>query len=282
MDWLNRWNAAMDYLESNLDHEIDYSHAAKIACCSEFHFSRMFSSLANVSLSEYIRRRRLTLAAFEIQKGDVRIIDVSLKYGYRSPDAFTRAFRQLHGVAPMAVRESNAPLKAYPRMSFQITIQGACEMEYRMENMDCCLRFAVKRETVQTADAFEAVPRLWAKARSSGFLQRLIDMSWENPKCQLEGLVGIFGSEASLREETFDLLMGCRYDGEIPADMEEWIMPPCAYAVFPHDVVKAWQRLYTQWLPTSGYGLASRPCIENYLAPGAKIEQELWVPVVAR
>lgn len=284
MDWLNSFNAAIDYIEDNLENIIDYSYAAKIACCSEFHFSRMFSSLADVSLSEYVRRRRLTSAAFEIQKSktDVKIIDLSMKYGYSSPDAFTRAFRQLHGVTPVSVRDNHVQLKAYPRMSFQITIKGASNMDYRIENIDCPLRFAVKRQTVETATAFETIPKLWANAQSSGFLQTLIAMSWENPKCQLAGLLGIVGNEASIKADTFDLLMGCRYDGYIPGDMEEIILPPCVYAVFPHDIVNAWKRLYTEWLPSSGYELANQPCIENYLAPGAAIEQELWVPVVAK
>ncbi|SHN51999.1 GyrI-like domain-containing protein [Desulfitobacterium chlororespirans] len=155
-------------------------------------------------------------------------------------------------------------------------------MDYRLETIDWSLRFAVKRETVKTADAFKTVPQLWAKAHSNGFLQQLIDMSWENPKCQLEGVLGIFGKEASLKDETFDLLMGCRYDGEIPYNMEELILPPCVYAVFANDLVNAWQRLSTEWLPASGYELASQPCIENYLAPGAAVERELWVPVLAR
>ncbi|MEK5035531.1 AraC family transcriptional regulator [Paenibacillus sp. FSL R7-0302] len=282
MDWLNRFNKAIDYIESNLDNEIDYSYIAKIACCSEFHFSRMFSSLANVTLAEYVRRRRLTKAAFEVQKHSAKITDISMKYGYSSPDAFTRAFRQLHGVTPASVRESNVQLKAYPRMSFQITIKGVSEMEYRIENIDCSLRFAVKRETVKTDDAFNTVPQLWATAQTNGFLQKLIDMSWENPKCQLEGLLGIFGKDAAIKEDTFDLLMGCRYDGNIPNDMEELTLPPSVYVVFPNDNVNAWQRLYTEWLPTSGYELANLPCIENYLTPGAKIEQVLCVPIITR
>lgn len=282
MDWLDRFNSAIDYIENNLDDEIDYSYAAQIACCSDFHFSRMFSSLANVSLSEYVRRRRLTKAAFEIQKGNIKIIDIALKYGYSSPDAFTRAFRQLHGVTPVSVRENSVQLKAYPRLSFKITIKGVYEMNYRIENIDCSLRFAIKRETIKTVDAFKLIPQMWANAESNGFLQKIIDMSWENPKCQLEGLLGIFGKEASIKDETFDLLIGCRYDGDIPEGMEELILPPCVYAVFPNDNVNAWKRLYTEWLPTSGYELANHPCIENYLAPEAEIKQELWVPIIAK
>lgn len=97
MDWLERMNNALDYIENSLDEEIDYKKIAKAANCSEFHFSRMFSSISGVSLSEYIRRRRLTLAAFEIQKSDIRIIDVAIKYGYVSSDAFSRAFKKCMG-----------------------------------------------------------------------------------------------------------------------------------------------------------------------------------------
>lgn len=93
MDWLDRFNAAIEYIENNLDGEIDYSFVARTACCSEYHFSRMFSSLAGIPLSEYIRRRRLTKAAFDIQAGREKIIDVAVKYGYDSSDAFTRAFK---------------------------------------------------------------------------------------------------------------------------------------------------------------------------------------------
>lgn len=282
MDGLNRFNKAIDYLENNLDQEIDYTHVAQIAGCSEFHFSRMFSSLANVSLSEYVRRRRLTKAAFEIQQSNAKIIDVAVKYGYSSPDAFTRAFRHLHGVTPISLREQGVQLKAYPRMSFQMTIKGATEMDYRIETIDSNLRFAVKRETVNTAEAFRVVPKLWANAQKSGFTETLIHMCWENPKCQLEGILGIFGKEASIQDESFDLHMGCRYDGDIPPEMEELILPPSLYVVFPNDIVKAWQRLYTEWLPTSGYELANQPCIENYLAPDAEITQELWVPIIAK
>lgn len=90
----------MDYIENNLTDEIDYAKIAKAACCSEFHFSRIFSSMAGITLSEYIRRRRLILAAFELQKSDMLIIDIAVKYGYESADAFTRAFKKLHGIRP--------------------------------------------------------------------------------------------------------------------------------------------------------------------------------------
>ena len=104
MEWSARMNAALDYIEENLSDEIDIEEAAKIACCSTFHFRRMFYAFAGVTAAEYVRRRRLTLSARELSSEKTRVIDVATKYGYDSPDAFTRAFRNVHGVTPLASR----------------------------------------------------------------------------------------------------------------------------------------------------------------------------------
>ena len=112
MDWLNRMNKVMDYIEANLAGEISYDKAAQIACCSTYHFQRMFSFITDIPLSEYIRHRRLTLAAFELQTSDIKVVDVALKYGYESPEAFSRAFKNLHGIVPVSARDIGITLKA--------------------------------------------------------------------------------------------------------------------------------------------------------------------------
>jgi len=132
MDLLARMNSALQYIEENLTNEIDFKEVARLALCSEYHFKRMFSFLAGVTLSEYIRRRRLTLAAFELTDTQARIIDIAVKYGYSSADAFTRAFQSLHGITPSEARNSGQSLKAFPRMTFQLTIRGGNEMNYRI------------------------------------------------------------------------------------------------------------------------------------------------------
>ena len=136
MDSLERMNQAMAYIEDNLADEIDMQQVENLALCSQYHFRRMFSFLAGVSLSEYIRRRRLTLAAFELLHGEVSVMDTAVKYGYSSPDAFTRAFQSLHGITPSEARTAGQPLKAYPRLTFQLTIKGVGEMNYRIEEKD--------------------------------------------------------------------------------------------------------------------------------------------------
>ncbi len=100
MEWIEGLNKSMNYIEEHLTEEIDYEQAAKLACCSTYHFQRMFAYMANLPLSEYIRRRRMSLAAVDLQNGDNKIIDVALKYGYNSPTAFNRAFQNIHGIAP--------------------------------------------------------------------------------------------------------------------------------------------------------------------------------------
>lgn len=136
MDMLARLNEALSYIEENLTKPVDYKEAARIACCTEYHFTRMFSFLAGITLSEYIRRRRLTLAALELSHRDIKVIDVALKYGYTSPDSFTRAFQSMHGITPSEARFHGQSLKAFPRMTFQLTIKGGSEMNYRIEDKE--------------------------------------------------------------------------------------------------------------------------------------------------
>ena len=136
MDLLKNMNDAMRYIEENLTNEIDFKAVARIAHCSEYHFKRMFSFLAGITLSEYIRRRRLSLAAFELTNSHIKIIDLAIKYGYSSPDSFARAFHHLHGITPSEARINGQPLKAYPLMTFQLSIRGGEEMNYRIEQKE--------------------------------------------------------------------------------------------------------------------------------------------------
>jgi AraC-like DNA-binding protein len=106
MDLLEKMNGALNHIEENLTNDIDFKEVARLAFCSEYHFKRMFSFLAGVTLSEYIRRRRLTLAAFELKGSNVKVIDIAMKYGYNSPDSFARAFQNLHGITPSEARNN--------------------------------------------------------------------------------------------------------------------------------------------------------------------------------
>lgn len=133
MEWLKKLSQSIDYIENNLDGTISYDEIAKIAGCSTYSFQRMFTYIAGIPLSEYIRRRRMTIAAFEIQTKEIKIMDIALKYGYTSPTAFNRAFQSVHGVAPTLARTEGTLLEAYTRISFSISISGGESMKYRIE-----------------------------------------------------------------------------------------------------------------------------------------------------
>ncbi|MDF2535772.1 MAG: AraC family transcriptional regulator [Bacillales bacterium] len=279
MDWLERMNRALNYIEDNLDAVIDYKKLAQVAVCSEYHFPRMFSAISGISLSEYIRRRRLTLAAFELQKSEIRILELAIKYGYDSADSFSRAFKRTHGIKPSDARNKGVQLKAFPRISFQILIKGDTEMEYRIENLDFEIRIIGEGKPVKTSKAFKTIPTLWNTAKKEGLMQKLINMSWENPKCTLESLLGVCGKEAAIMDEEFTYFMGIRYDGDVPSELECITITHSTWVVFPN-IVEAWKRLYSEWLPISGFELADFPCIECYYPPKHKPRHELWVPII--
>ena len=124
MEWIERLNGAMNYIEEHLTDEIDYEQLGKIACCSSYHFQRMFTYMAGIPLSEYIRRRKMSLAAVDLQSKDAKIIDVAIKYGYHSPTAFNRAFQSIHKVAPSFVKNEGVSIQAFPPLTFKMTIKG--------------------------------------------------------------------------------------------------------------------------------------------------------------
>lgn len=280
MNWMERMECALDYIEAHLTETMDYSEIARAACCSAYHFPRLFAQLTDMTLSEYIRRRRLTCAAHDLQSTDARVVDVAVRYGYESADAFARAFYRQHRVQPSQVHGGGIQLTYYPRIAFHLTIKGDVPMNYRLESLDFPLRIAGKKFPVENAVAFDVIPGIWQREMEGGFIPKLIDMSWEKPKCRLESLLAVCGTAPRIHDETFDYFIGVRYDGDAPEGMEILTLPACTWAVFP-DIYDAWKRVYTEWLPTSGFDLADLPVIECHYAPDHAPATELWVPVRA-
>lgn len=283
MEWIERLNQAVDYMEGHLEGEIYYGEAARLACCSVFHFQRMFSYMAGIPVSEYVRRRRMTLAALELQEGSARVLDLALKYGYQSPTAFNRAFQSIHGFPPSEARKQGVQLKAYPPISFQITVLGAEKMEYRIEQKEAFrvvgYRTPLEKEIEKN---FSTTPRFWGKVSQEGGLERLL------PK--MDGnCPGVLGLSACFGDDDWSYYIAVA-SGE-PADegMEEYRVPASLWAVFsgegpmPEAVQQLEKRMVTEWLPSSGYEYGDAPDIELYLnADPANARFEIWLPVVKK
>ena len=287
MDWLDRMNRAMDYIEEHLRERIDYPKIARAAACSAFHFQRMFPFIAGVSLYEYIRRRRLTMAAFELQTADARIIDVALKYGYESPEAFSRAFKGLHGIMPAAVRDKGSTLKAFPKMSFFISIKGDTEMNYRIEEKDGFALFGAVGD-IDANQPFTAIPEFWSRCILDGTVDRIRAAAGIGEGGQLHAALHHW------RPGVFAYLIGSYLpESGMPNGYEKLEIPKHTWAIFStglypdgtgmplvHDI---WKRIFPEWFPTSGYEHADGPELEmTYDRGNGLYEMEVWIPVIRK
>ncbi len=136
MEWITGMNSAVNYMEEHICEELDYEKMGQLASCSPYHFQRIFTYLGGVTLTEYIRRRRMSLAAVDLKDEDMKVIDVAYKYGYNSPTAFTRAFQSVHGISPTDARAEDAIVKSFPPIRFQMTVKGVEAMNYRIEKKE--------------------------------------------------------------------------------------------------------------------------------------------------
>jgi len=282
-------NLAMAYIEEHLDDEIDFTEVERLALCSEYHFRRMFSYLAGISLSEYIRRRRLTLAAFELQNHDTRVLDTAVKYGYGSADSFARAFTGLHGMTPSEARQSGQTLKAYPRMTFQLTVKGVAEMNYRIVEKE---GFAIVGLMRRVPLVYEGVNPHIAEMTSQ-LTEELIRTLKGLSNVEPRGIISASTHFAGGREEgsEIDHYIGVATTHPAPDGLAELAVPPLTWAVFesvgpfPQTMQSTWARIFSEWLPASGYQLVPGPEMlwnESPDTSSPSYRSEIWIPVGKR
>lgn len=279
MEWVERLNQSMNYIEEHLTDEIDYGQLAKTACCSTYHFQRMFTYMAGIPLSEYIRRRKMSLAAVDLQGSTSKVIEIAEKYGYSSPTAFNRAFQSIHGIAPSAVREEGVEVKSFPPIVFKISVKGAEEMNYRIETKDAFRIIGVSAPLdKQIENNFKVVPEMWQRAAMDGTIQRLAGLMDAPP-------MGLLGVSACGEEENWKYFIAVS-SAKDSGEFEEYTVPAATWAIFAGEgtnqsIQELEQRIITEWLPSSGYEYGSAPDIEVYLNPDPQnARYEVWIPVV--
>ena len=281
MEWIERLNEAIAYIEEHLTEEIDYERLGKIACCSSYHFQRMFTYMAGVPLSEYIRRRKMSLAAVDLQSTGIKIIDVAGKYGYNSPTAFNRAFQSVHGIAPSAVKNEGVSVKSFPPVSFKIIVKGVEEMNYRIETKDAFRIVGVSVPLEKDIEKnFAVIPRKWQETAVNGTLQKLTGLMDTQP-------MGVLGVSTCNDTEPWRYYIAVA-SSQTDRDLEEYTVPAATWAIFPgtgtnQSIQDLERRIVTEWLPTSGYEYGSAPDVEVYLNPDPQNAQyEVWIPVVRK
>ncbi len=287
MDWITGISKAIDYIEEHITEPTDYARAAKEACSSPFNFQRVFALLCGYTLGDYVRMRRLTLAGEELLSTDAKVIDVALKYGYDSPESFSRAFTRFHGVSPSAVRKG-ATIRSFSRICVKLILTGGSIMEYRIEKKQAAKIICRRREFTKPGDDYtnREIPEFWNECGRDGSIQKLC--GYIKDSAQFKGLLGVcFSTE--MTDSGFPYGIGAEYDGESdPQDFEIVEIPAYTYAVFtvrgkmPDAFRETYRKICTEFFPQSGYEYGNGVEIEAY--PSADVQNpdytcEIWIAV---
>ena len=285
MDLLSQLNRAMAFVEEHICDDLALADVCAVTAYSAYHFGRLFYYIAEVPLSEYLRRRKLSLAAMELQGGRARVLDLAVKYGYDSADSFTRAFVRQHGITPTAARIAGATLKIFSPLVFHIKIRGVQEMNWRIEQKEAFDMFGIER--IFKNEESENIPAFWDEAYRDGSSARLCKQAGRN---DLMGLCGHV--DASANEFPYMICLPAGKDCDTHG-FKTVRVPEAAWAVFRSEEMDTnayggkipglFQRAYSEWLPSSGYDKAPSPDMEIYgVTGGGKYFEEVWIPVLKK
>ncbi|OEH94238.1 AraC family transcriptional regulator [Bacillus solimangrovi] len=285
MSWITSLQKAIDYIEEHLLDELDIATISKQANSSMYHFQRTFSLLTDIPVGEYIRRRRLTLAAKELASTNSKVIDVAYKYGYDSPESFTKAFRKQHGITPRQARNHSGRLKSYNRLVIQVTLKGAEPMQYKIVEKDS-FQVTGRKESfsVENDENYIGIPKMWDRMNTDGTVEKLVNINTG----QLKGLLGVCVDSSNEQSKQIDYWIAVAHSGDKHDDFDILNVPASKWAVFeahgpmPHAIQDVWKKIMSEWFPSSGYEHAGTPELEVY--PEGDITSsdyysEVWIPI---
>ncbi|MEX0171407.1 AraC family transcriptional regulator [Streptomyces sp. LMG1-1-1.1] len=287
---LEQLNQALDHVERCLaaedGREVEVAEVARIAMTSEYHFRRLFSALAGMPLSVYVRRRRMTLAGAEVLGGERTLLDVAVRYGYGSGEAFARAFRSVHGIGPGEARRTGATLTAQPRMSFRVVVEGSTTMRYRIVEKEAFRVVGRKARVPLVHEGVNAAAAAHVESLDAQAIVRMKELADGEPKGVLSAVTHLTDSREEGAE--VDYWIGVVTGPEAAAEeLDALDVPAGTWAVFdnhgpyPSALQELWRDVFTQWFPSNPY--ASRPGPELLRTQpvdiGEDTDSQLWIPV---
>ena len=282
MDWAESIREAIRYIEANLREELTIQDIARQAAVSPFYFQRGFAMLCGMTVGDYIRQRRLSLAGIEVLTTSRRIIDIAMDFGYDSPDSFTKAFTRFHGVTPAALRKSGGAVRSFAPLKLKIRLEGGQNMDCKMVKKDA-FTVLCRERTFKYEEAGSAVPQFWREHFAAGGGRTV------------KGMYGI-NLDESMGGSEFTYLIADNYDpaAEVPEGFVTRTIPAHTWAVFPctgrmpQALQGLNQQIFSQWLPTNpDYKIAAGINVELY-SDASKFESgtqdqdyycEVWLPV---
>ncbi|MFD0590354.1 effector binding domain-containing protein [Paenibacillus sp. GCM10027627] len=287
MDALIDLKHALDYMETQMENRLDIEEVAKAACMSAFHFQRLFHVVTGVTVAEYVRKRKLTLAAQELASSTAKVVDVALKYGYDTPESFSKAFRRIHGLSPSEARTEGAKLKAFPRISFQLILKGDKDMDYRIENKEAFTLVGKSiNTTTQNGENHNQITQFWQDVLSDGTFSDLLTIAQEEKS---------FGACYNLNQATgqFSYLIGVNSSLDAAKENNYQVreIPAATWAVFtsvgplPHTIQQTFTRVFQEWFPATGYEHAGGSELEVYYPGDTSVDDyrcEIWIPILKK
>ncbi len=284
MDWIKSFQKAVDYVEEHICEPVDYKRIAQEMNVSSFYFQRIFSILCGFTVGEYIRSRRLALAGSELLSTDEKIIDIALKYGYDSPEGFTRAFARFHGITPSDVRKNGAPVRSFARLSVSISVKGGSSMDYKIMKKEAFKIIAKEQrfKKVEDIQGRSDIPAFWTECHGDGTVKYLSE------NCKKDGILGgsVVGMcmEDSTVVKDFPYLIGAEYaGGDVPNGYKVVDVPAAEWAVFGIDglgeekIQQTWHKIFAEFFPSSTYKPAGNFDLEVY--PTDTYKGEIWISV---
>ena len=262
MEWMEIIGNSIQYMEDHITENITVEDVAKGVGVSSFYFQKGFAMLCGFSVSEYIRNRRLALAGNDLLVTDEKIIDIAMKYGYDSPDSFTKAFTRFHGVTPTSVRKDVVLLKSFAPLKIKISLEGGYLMDYKIVKKEAFTVIA-NAKTFPYEGAKEIVPQFWQEHFQSG--KGAVVCGWYGINIDLE-----------MGQENFEYLIADPYNPqkEVPEGFVTRTIPAFDWAVFPcrgampNALQDVNTKIYTEWLPAlKEYEFAAGYCVEYYDDP---------------
>ena len=276
MDWIEGFQASIDYMEQHLTEEADIEAIAAKAALSPFYYQRIFGALCGMTVGEYIRSRRMTLAAQELAGSEAKVIDVAMKYGYDSPDSFTKAFCRFHGITPSEARESGKVLRSLAPLHIKVTLEGGNMLDYRIVEKAPFTVIGLKRQ-FNSETSYQEIPKFWGE--------------WAKDMKGLEGTFGLCVDNNDTHGKVFDYWIADLYQPmeDIPDGLETYQVPGGLWAVFtcrgplPQALQSVNTQVWTEWLPSlKGYMLAGSYNLEVYTPlkedPNDNVAY-IWVPL---
>lgn len=283
MNYIQNMQAAINYMEENILEDISYEDVARQVYMSNYHFHRIFSMLTGITANEYIRNRRLSMAGQELIMSSVKIIDIAYKYGYESPESFTKAFTRFHGVTPNIAKRAGMQLKSFNRLIIKIQLEGGMIMDYKIverEKFKLVVKIQAFRNESISEEGNTEIPDFWKQCGANGVFEVL------KKHAKTHDIYGVC-APISKQSTHFDYGIGMIYEGgNVPEGFRVLEVTPTLWAVFKcigEDggcIGETWDRIFKEFLPSSEYNMIDDVDFELY-PDNNNLDCfcEIWIPV---